>query len=131
MVLPWSWLTIFKQIDIAWKIKLLKLPEYLKSWNTSKTEVLHFGPKIMGHLLPRYSIGYKWLQNSVMNHNWSNIWTKHGPFFLDQNVTPPFLRCSSFLNILVILNSLLLTLCQLFWKALVMTVATLIQWLKK
>ena len=46
---------------------MLKLWEYLRSWNTLKPKRLHFGPKRMGHRLSRYLISYKWLQNSVMS----------------------------------------------------------------
>src|SRR6202050_5290413 len=108
---------LFKKMDIACEIKLLESPKYLRNWNTPKTEGSFIGPKIMGHLLPRYSIGYKWLQNSVMNCNQSHIGTINGPFFLDQNITPRFLGCSSFTNILVILTILFHTLYPFFTKA--------------
>src|ERR1700677_3017535 len=125
LVLPQSRPMLFKEMDIACGIKSLELPKYLRSWNTPKTEGSFIGPKIMGHRLPRYSIGYKWLQNSVMNRNRSHIGTINGPLFLDQNITPRFLGCSSFSNILVILTNLSHTLYPFFRKASVMTVATL------
>src|ERR1700683_2159700 len=34
-----------QRINIVQEIKLVKLPGYLRSLNTSKTEQLHFGPK--------------------------------------------------------------------------------------
>jgi hypothetical protein len=79
----------------------------------------------MGHLLSRYSISYEWLQNLVMDHNQSTIWTTNDPFFLEPNVIPQNLRCSSFSNIPVILIILFHTLYQFCWKTLVMTVAIL------
>src|SRR6202050_359471 len=116
---------LFEKIEIACEIKSLELPKYLRSWNTPKTEGSFIGPKIMGHGLPRYLIGYKWLQNSVMNRNRSHIRTINDPFLLDQNITPRFLGCSSFSNILVILTILYQTLYPFFRKASVTTVATL------
>ena len=69
---------------------------------------------------------YKWLQNSVINCNWSNIWIMNDLFFSDQNITLWFLRCFSFPNIFMNLTILFLVLYQFFWKASVMTVAILI-----
>jgi len=125
LVLPQSWPMIFEKIDIVRELKLSKSWEYLWSWSTSKTEGLYFGPERMSHLLSRYLISYKWLQNSVTNRNWSNIWALNDLFFSDQNITPRFLRYSSFPNILKILTILILVLHQFFRKASVMTVATL------
>ena len=125
VVLPQSWPMLFKKMDIACEIKSLELPRYLRSWDISKTEGSFIGPKIMGHWLPRYSIGYQWLQNSVMNCNRSYIGPINDPFFLDQNISPRFLGCSSFSNILVILTILFHMLYPFFWKASVVTMATL------
>jgi len=116
---------LFEKIDVAQELKLSKSWGYLGSWNTLKTEGLYFGPKRISHSVPRYLISYDLWPSFVTTCNWSNIWITDDSFFPDQNITPRFLRCSSFTNILMILTILVLALYQFFRKSSVMTVATL------
>ena len=100
------------KIDVFWKtfdkvrgkiVKIIKIFEKLE-------HITHFGSKITGHLLCRYSISYHLRLNSLSTCNWSNIQKKK------KKITPDccllVLRCSSFSNILIILTILLLTLCH-------------------
>jgi len=57
LVLPWSWPMFFEKIDIACEGNSLKSREYLRSWHTSQTEGLYFGPKRISH-------------SSVTIHDW-------------------------------------------------------------
>jgi hypothetical protein len=47
---------LLQRINIVQEIKLVKLPGYLRSLNTSKTEQLHFGPKAMGHIFNQLQV---------------------------------------------------------------------------
>jgi hypothetical protein len=80
---------LFEKIIIVWKINLLKLLKYFRSWSNQKWGVT-FCPKIMGHQLSRYLNSYNLWQNFTIDCNWSNIWTTSHPLFLAQNVTLGF-----------------------------------------
>jgi len=115
-VLPQSWPMFFEKIDIAWEGNSLKSREYLRSWNTSQTEGLYFDPKRISHSSSRYLISYNSWLSFITTHNRSNIWIMNDLLFSNQNITPRFVRCSSFPNILMILTIYLLHYINSFEK---------------
>ena len=128
-MLPQLQPTFFEKIETVQEINLSKSWEYLGSWNTSKTEGLFFGPnKQVIHYPDIWSVmsGYKTWLWTVMNCNWSNIWTMNDLLFSDQNITPWFLRCSNFPNIPMILIIFLSYTTSIFSKTSATTVTTLL-----
>ena len=125
LVLPQSRLTFFWEYDIAWELRIIKLPKYLGSWSPPETERSHFGPKESDQSLSRWP----WLQNQFGYHwfcNWCYILTNLGLILSVQNVTLRFLGVAASQIFLVIYLFLFLTLFHNSQKCWSPTMATLL-----
>jgi hypothetical protein len=87
VVLPQLWPMPFEENWYSVRSKMVKITRIFEKLGHLKSPVVTFWSKRIGNLLSRNLISYEWLQNLVIKHNWSNIWTTSGPLFLEQNAT--------------------------------------------